>query len=223
MNQGSGAINPAALIIILGIAGAFVAAMIYAARSGARRTALLQAFAASKGWSFQPTDGEGLSARIEAFFPDELFQLDNITTIETGGRAVRSFDCQYRLRERRSGGSFGTGCLLESPRFRSLGAAVDIVARSRINAAALANRVDVGDAEFSKHFIVIAKDRPSAERTVTPALQSLLVGRCGALMKNSVRVGISAAGTVVLTGRNGGPERWLDLVELSRGVEASVP
>ncbi len=150
MNQGSGAINPAALTVILCIAGAFVGAVIYAARSNARRKALLQRFAASQGWSFQAADGDGLSARIEAFFPDELFQLDNITTIETGARAVRFFDCQYRLRERRSGGSFGTGCILESPRFRSLGTAVDIVARSRINAAALTNRVDVGDAEFSK-------------------------------------------------------------------------
>ncbi len=216
-------ISPAALILILCIAGAFVAAIIYAVRANARRTALLQGIAASQGWSFQPRDGEGLSSKIEGIFPDRLFQVENIVTVETGDRALRFFDCQYRLRERRSGGSFGMGCILESPRFRSLGETVDIVPRSRFNAAASANRVDMGETEFSKHFIVTAQDRSSAERAVTPALQAFLLGRGRTPLKQSLHIAISASGAVVLTNKSAGPEPWRDLVELSRGVEANLP
>lgn len=227
MNEDNGAIRLETVLIVLCIIGVFAAALIYAAKSNAKRVTLMQEFAGSRGWSFSATDSEGLAAKIDALSPDLQFHLFNVTGIETGPRTIRLFDYQYHFRERRRSDYPGTGCLIESSRFRTAGVGrdlVEIIDRTKIDTALVSDQVEMVDPEFSKNFIVVAKNRIAAKNVVTPALQSVLLSHREAPLYNPVTIRINSAGAVVLNrSLDPEPERWSDLVELCRNIEGSVP
>jgi hypothetical protein len=224
MNDESGSLQPETLLIIVCVVGVFIAALFFAIRSGAKRASLMRDFARSRGWTYSRADTQGLSLKVDDLFPDQQFRLDNVMTVEAGARSLFLFDCGYHYRDKpRGGGSFGTGCLIESTKFRIVGSRTEIVARNWIDAALLPDQVDMGDAEFSRNFIVLSKDPMAAQQVVTGALQEALVAHRQSPLFNPVRIGLNAGGAVLLTGLTAEPERWTDLVELARRIEASLP
>ena len=223
MSGERGGMQMETVLIIAAVVGVFVIAVIFAVRSNNKRASMIEDFARKRGGSYSRTDTQGLSKKIDAFFPDETFRLDNIVTVETGNRTVIFFDSEYHYRERRRGGSFATGCLIESNRFRTAGASMEIVARNWVNAATVADQVELGSAAFSRDYIVVSKDRVSASKTLTAALQEVLAAHRQSPLFNPVRIGLGANGAVLLTGLNAEPERWQDLVDLARKIEASLP
>jgi hypothetical protein len=210
------------MLIIACVVGVLVIAVFFAVRSNTKRASMIEDFARTRGWSYVRTDTPGLSAKIAAFFPDEEFRLNNIVTVETGKRTVVFFDCRYQSRKRRKDGGFATGCLIESDRFRIVGSRMEIMSRNWAAEAILTNQVDTGTAAFSRDYIVVSTDAASASRALTAALQEVLVAHRRPLF-NPVRIGLSASGAVLLTGLNAEAERWLDLVDVARKMEESLP
>jgi hypothetical protein len=215
------------VLIVLCIIGVFAAVLIYAAKSNKKRVALMQEFADSRGWSFSAVDNEGLAAKADALSPDLQFHVFNVMGIENGPRSTRLFDYQYHFREQRRTDYPGTGCIIESPRFRAAGIGpeiVEIIDRTRIDTALAGDQVDMGSSEFSRNFIVISKNRIAAKNVVTAALQTVLLRHRSAPLYNPVTIRINATGAVILNrSLDPDPERWTDLVELCRSVEASMP
>ena len=218
-----GGIQLETLLIILCIVGVFAAALIYAAKSGARRVELMQEFAATRGWRFSAADTEALAAKVDALSPGLEFGVSNVMRVETGARNVRLFDYQYRHRERRRSEYWGVACLVESAAFRDVGEVVEIDDRTAVDALLAAGQVAAGDADFSRQFIVISKSAAAAKAALTPALQATLLRHREAPLYNPVSVRIGAAGALVLNRAiDPDPERWADLVELCRKVEADL-
>jgi hypothetical protein len=183
----------------------------------------MEEVARTRGWNYVRADRTGLSAKIAAFFPDEVFRLDNIVTVETGERTVVFFDCRYHSRQRHKGGNLVTGCLIESNRFRSVGSRMEILTRNPIAEAMLTDQVDMGNAAFARDYIVVSTDAPSASRALTAGLQEVLVAHRRSPLLNPGRIGLCANGAVLLAGLNENPERWLELVEVARKMEESLP
>ncbi len=226
MSEDSGAIDPVVLVTVLCIIAAFAGAIVCAYRTGIKREARMKEFAGEHGWGFSRNDTEKLGAKIETYFPKQRFSTSMIVTIETGGRTIRLFDCTHRSYDGKDSSHFSTGCIIESPGFRTNGAGRDIVEifdRAGLDSLLAFDQVDVGSSEFSKNFIVVSKNRIAAKNVVTPALQSLLLGRREAPLVNTVSIEINATGAVALTGRDPSPERMLDLIELCRKIERSMP
>jgi hypothetical protein len=223
MNDEYGGMQVETLLIITCILGVFAAAVFFAMRANTRRASMIQDFAKIRGWNYARRDTQELSAKVDLFFPDEVFNLDNIITIESGVRSLFFFDCEYHYRERRRGGNFGTGCLIESDRFRTVKSTIEIVARNWANTELITDQVDIGNKAFSRDFIVISKDPESASMVLTDALQSAFVTHRQMPLFNPVRVSISSGGAVLLTGLNAEPQRWQDIVELARKIEETLP
>jgi hypothetical protein len=227
MKKDKGAIRMETVLIVLCIIGVFAAALIYAAKSNKKRVALMQDFASSRGWSFSAADTEGLATKLDALSPDLQFHIFNVMAIESGPRTMRLFDYQYHFREHRRSDYPGTGCIVESSRFRNAGLGqdiVEIVDRTRLDTALAGDQVDMGNSGFSQNFMVISKNRIAAKNAITPALQSVLVRHHEAPLYNSVTIRMSATGAVVLNrSLDPDPTQWADLVELSRELEASLP
>jgi hypothetical protein len=227
MSEKKGAIRMETVLIVLCIIGVFAAALIYAAKSNKKRAAMMQEFAGSRGWSFSAADTEGLAAKLDALSPDLQFHVFNVMSIESGPRTTRLFDYQYHFRERRRSDYPGTGCIVESPRFRTAGLGrdiVEIVDRTRLDTVLVSDQVEMGNPGFSQNFIVISKNRVAAKNVVTAALQSVLMRHHEAALYNPVTIRINATSAVMLNrSLDPEPERWADLVELSREIEASLP
>ncbi len=220
--------QPGTIITILCIAAAFAGALFCAYRGGKQRTAQMQEFAEKHGWGFSRNDTEKLGTTVETYFPRQRFNLSMITTIETGDRSIRLFDCSHYYYDRKDSGRFGTGCIIESPRFRTNGAGRDIVEilegdGSGIAKVLLPGQVDIGDPEFATSFTVISKNRIAARNVITSSLKTVLRDHREAPLANPVSVTINATGSVVLTGNDASPERMLDLIELCRKIETSMP
>lgn len=226
MNDDSGAIDPVVLISVLCIIAAFAAALVCAYRWQNKRAAMMQEFARTRGWSLSRTDTEGLKAKADAFYPIERFEPNSIISIESGARFIRFFDFYYNWRERVRGGGFATGYLIESPRFRNAGPGAELMTRTGLGSAVssfVSNQVDMGDSEFSRNFIVFAKDREAAQSAVTDALQTILLAYQRKQPSVPLRISINASGAMIWTGMYDDPQQWADLIELCRKIEESMP
>jgi hypothetical protein len=210
------------MLIIACVVGAFVAAVFIAYRSGNRQAKSLQEFASTRGWNYSRIDTQGLASKIDALFPDQRFSLENIMTVESGSRNIYLFDCGYRYQENRSGGSFGSACLIESAWFRSVGTNVEIVARTWADAKLLSGQIDLDDAEFVRNFIVLSKDPATAKKIVNARMREILLAHSKAHLYNPVRIGIGPVGAVLLTGYQSEQARWLDLLDLARQIELAL-
>ena len=222
MSDERGTIEPGTILIIVCVISVFAIALFYAARSNTKRGSMIQDFARAHGWNYAKTDIQGLSAKIDPYFPDSVFHLDNIVTIGSNGSSIHFFDCGYHYRERRRGDMFGNGCVIESDRFRTVHTQLEIVARNWADAAMLSDQVAWEDSEFFRNFIVISKDQAAAREVLSTAVQQVLLEHCRKPLFNPVRISITKNGAVILTGLNAEPERWLDLIDLAQRVEAGL-
>lgn len=218
-----GGIQMETLLIVLCIVAVFAAALIYAAKSGTRRVELLREFAAARGWTFSADDTEALAAKVDALSPGFAFRVSNVMRVETGPRSVRLFSYQYHHRERPRSEYWGVACLVESNALRGVGEVVEVVDRTALDTLLAGDQVAAGDADFSRQFIVISKDAAAAKLVLTPALQATLLRHRAAPLYNPVSVRVGPAGALVLNRAiDPDPERWVDLVELCRKVEADL-
>ncbi len=223
MSGSSGAFSWEALAIGVCVVGVLAAAVVYAARSNSRRAAGVREAAARRGWTFSPTDEEGLSARIDRFFPDERFRLDSIVGARPGAEAVRLFACSHHTRDQPGNSRYSTGGLIESSRFAAIGARVEILPRSRINEATVGSVLPLGSPGFSQSFLVVGQDRAAAERALTGALQAAVLAHGRSPLFQQMVLVLDGTGAVVLVGPNADPQEWEALVGLLRAVEAAVP
>ncbi len=138
-------------------------------------------FALSQGWTYSESnaDSQGhtkdLALKLEKVCPEKEFDVGNNMIAESGGRTVRLFSCSYRFREWGPKMSQGFGCLVESDRFKSVTAQVDISGKSPVDRLLLKNQVDMGNSDFGRNFIVVSKDAGTANMIVSDRLKSLLV------------------------------------------------
>lgn len=208
-------------LIIACVVAVFVIAVAVAYRSGNKHAKVLHEFAQARGWSYSRTDTQGITATVEALFPEQKFNLANVMSVESRGRKLYLFECGYRWRRGR-GGSFGAAALIESDRFRVVGSHVEIVERAWSDALLLAEQVEMEDSEFAQSFIVLSKDPAAARRVARASLQQVLIEHLKAPLRNPVQIALGPSGAVLLTGQHAEPKRWLDLVELAQRLESAL-
>ena len=84
------------------------------------------------------------------------------------------------------------------------------------------DKVDMGDSPFARKFIVLSGNPPAARKTVTEALQSVLLEHAAQSLENPVCVILGAGGAVVLRSRTAQPEQLQDLIKLARRIDSTV-
>ncbi len=218
--------QPGTILTIASIIAVFAMALYCAHRYAAKSRTMRQEFAEKNDWGFSGKDTEGLSSKVEAFFPGHRFQPSNIVLVESGDRTIRLFEYSHLYRK---SNDFGDACIIQSPRFRTNGAGkdiVEIVERTKIDTALYPDQVDMGDTEFSRKFITGSKNRIAAKNVVTPALQAVLLRHREVRPYDNLTIEISATGAVVQhfgTMTTLDPEMWSGLIELCREIEKSMP
>ena len=137
--------QPGTILTITCIVAVFAMALYCAHRYAAKSRVMRQEFAEKNDWGFSRKDTEGLSAKVETFFPGHRFQPSNIMLIESNDRAIRLFEYSHQYLKT---SDFGDACIIQSPRFHTNGAGqdiVEIVDRTRIDTALYPDQVDMGD------------------------------------------------------------------------------
>ena len=172
MSDTQGSTRVGMLLAIVCVAGTFIAILIIAFRSGHRHEKAIQELARAEGWSFSRISTQEHTAKVEELFPEERFTLSFIMTVESDSRNVFLLDGSYRHRASRSGGQLASVCLIESSRFRSVGARVETIAWTWTDEKLLSGQVDMGDSEFARSFVVLSRDPVSTKRTLTGRLVS---------------------------------------------------
>ena len=168
-------------------------------------------------------DTLGLKARVEDLFYDQQFDVNTVRTIETGARHLYLFDCYYHFRVGQSAkGRFGTACLIQSDAFKRVRSPVLLCERIWTDAWLLSDQVDMGDSPFARAFIVQSKDSVGAKETLNGSVQAILFEHLNATNFNPVEVAIGPGGAVSLTGLTAEHERWHDLLDLARRIEAAM-
>jgi hypothetical protein len=225
MRDDGGSIDPVTLIMVLCVIALFAGGIVCLVRDRTKRTAQMRNFADSHRWSFSPEDKDKSGDRLETFFLGQIFSAFKIVTIENSdGRTLRVFDTRHFYFNRSKSDQLRTGCIIGSPRFEDNGAGdgVGIFYRYGTESLWAADQFDMGSGEFSKDFVVAAKNQSAARNLVTPALQALLLRFRQTPYAISLTVGINSTGAVALIGRSASPESMLDLIELCRNIEAAL-
>ncbi len=210
-------------LIIICVTGFLAALITYIRYEGRKELQAAREYAQDQGWSFSLKDTQGLKARVTEILWDLNFEMYNIRTVETGQRNLYLFDCSYKHREAsaRMRDSHGTACLIQSNRFHSRGAPLDIAGRDWTEVMQ-SDKVDMGESLFSQKFLVLSKYPAMAKEIVNKSIQSVMLDHSKKPLYNPVCISIGPGGAVVLTGRTLEHERLQDLIALARRIEAVV-
>ena len=143
--------------------------------------------------------------------------------MKRGGESLYLFGCSYKNRDSNSkNDSRGTACLVQSDRFRSIAAPVEIVTRDWTEVM-LSDKVDMGESPFSQNFLVQSKDPGSARRVVNESIQATLIEHLNKPTSNHVSVIIGPGGAVVMTaGKTAEQESLQEILDLARRLESAV-
>jgi hypothetical protein len=210
-------------LIILGVI-AFLAAVIALSRhQGQRELKVAREYAESQGWGFSRNAEESFTNEVANVLSEYKFHLYHIRNVATGQRNLYLFDCSYNSRDAgpRSHDSHGTACLVQSDRFHSIAAPVEIATRDWTEVM-LEDKVDMGETPFAQQFLVESKDHDSAKRVVNESIQAILLEHMSRTLSYSFSVTIGPGGLVVMTGRTAEPEVLQDILELGRRLESSM-
>ncbi len=211
------------VLTVVGIAGVFIAALIFGVRSGRKHDKAVREYAQAQGWSYGRNLEQQHKPEVEQLFPDEYFYLTYEMDVERGPRTVCLFDGSYRHRAGHSSGWPASVCLVESERLESIDARIEIIARSPIDAAFLRKQVDMGESEFAREFIVRSENAASARRIVSESLQAVLLAHRDRALAYRVQIALGKGRAVLLEGGIDEQERWRDLADLGRAIESAVP
>jgi hypothetical protein len=202
------------------ILGAFIAGFpvlfLLSRRQSARRNAAMAAFAAGRGWDFLGDDGTQLLSLLKAFGPQEVWRVYHVVRGEIPGGRLYLFRCGSRVRASRSSGSDGFGCLAEGGRFTNE-EVVTVYPRLPVVHRLMADKVDVGGADFRRKYVALCERRDPAEAAVSPRVQEILLEHAAA-PGWVVEVRIASAGVLVLTSHAVGPPEWAHLVDLAERI-----
>lgn len=208
---------------VLGVICFLALIVSYAGYEGRKERQEAQAYAQSQGWKFSVNDDQGLKGKVANICQDLAFDVYHVRTIQTGQLGLYLFDCNYKSKDAgpRVHDSHGTACFVQSGRFRSSGAPLEICARDWTEGL-VSDKVDMGPSPFAEKFLVICEDPVSARGVVDESTEAILLEHRQKPLYNPVNITIAAGGAVVLTGRTGEPERMQDLVELARRLESTA-
>lgn len=211
---------PLIIICVIGFLAALIKFINYEDRKELRAA---REYAQAKGWSFSLKDSQGLKARVAEILWDLNFEMYYIRTVETGQRNLYLFDCSYKNREAtaRVHDSHGTACFIQSNRFNSRGAPLDIAERDWTEVMQ-SDKVDMGESLFAQKFLVLSKYPAMTKEIVNKSIQSIMLDHSEKPLYNPVGISIGPGGAVVLTGRTLEHERLQDLIDLARRIEAAV-
>jgi hypothetical protein len=208
-------------LIILCVIGFLTALIAYIGYEGRKELQAAREYAQDRGWSFSQNDTQGLKTRAAKILWDLNFDLYYIRTVETGKCNLYLFDCSYKHREATASvhDSHGTACFIQSNRFQSRCAPLDIAERDWTEVMQ-SDKVDMGESLFVQKFLVLSKYPAMAKEIVNKSIQSIMLDHLEKPLYNPVCVSIGPGGAVVLTGLTLEHERLQDLIDLARRIEA---
>jgi hypothetical protein len=210
-------------LIVIGVIGFIAGVISFARYQGQKELKAAREYSQSQGWGFSRDDTQGLKARIADIWCDFKFNLYYIRTVETGKRQLYLFDCSYKHKEAssRSHDSYGTACVVQSDRFRSVTVPVEIVTRDWTEVM-ISDKVEMGQSLFAEKFVVLSKNPGPAREIVNVSIQAIMLDHLKKPLYNPVGVSLGPGGAIVLTDRTLEHERLQDLLDLARQIEAAV-
>ncbi len=212
------------VLTALCIGGVFAGALVLAYRYGKKHRKLMEDLAAEQGWTFSRArpDLDGLAEKLNALLPELKCTVSYVMTVEKSGRTLRLGDGQYGYRTGSNRPQFASYCLLESPALKSVGAHVEICGRTWFDAALLGDQVDMGLSAFAEEFIVQSKDKETIWKLIDPAMQAVFLDHVAKPSCHPIQVTLDSGGIALLTSSIDKPERWTDLVDFARQIEACI-
>lgn len=210
------------VILVVALTGFTALVFVLSVFSKKRERAEKQ-FALAQGWTYSESyaDAQGhtrdLAQRLEKVCPEKEFKVGNNMILESDKRTVRLFSCSYRVREWGPKMSEGFGCLVESDRYKSVTAQVDISGKSPVDRLLLKHQVAMGNSEFARNFIVDSKEPATATTVVSDRIKSLLVDG-NHENPNFREICIGPGGLVILTKPLESRE-WMALAKFARKLE----
>ncbi len=146
-----------------------------------------------------------------------------IRTVETGQRSLYLFECSYKRKQAsgRTSNYYGTACLVQSDRFRSVTVPVEIVPRDWTEVMT-SDKVDMGESPFTEKFLVLSKNPGPAREIVNESIQSIILEHDKKASLQPCQGFHWPGGAVVLADRTFEHERLQDLLALARRIEAAV-
>lgn len=211
--------------VILGLA----VLIVVTSRSSKKAERSKKEFALSQGWVYTAgyDDTEGVvrkvAAVLERVSPDTEFDVTAVMTVSQGEGRVFLFDCLSRARGSRLRHDSGSACLIESDRLRGVGSEVFIAPRGGFDAL-VPRKVDMGDTDFARNFIVCSRQPEEAVETVNESIQAWLLDqiRSASSGLDSFSVILGPGGIVVLRGRVNANEEWPALLQMALRVESAM-
>ncbi len=215
-------------IIVLAVICLIAAILVYTSDASRKYLQASQDYAQSQGWSFSRDDTQGLKTGAEALFFEDLFNLSNVRTVETGKKQIYLFDCTYRRRNapaRSNQSSRGLACMIVSDRFKSIMAPVLIYSRQWV-IGMNDDRVEIKTMPFADQFAVFSKDPAAAKAIVNHALQSVIYELEGKSAFLPVQIAVGPGGAMVIAGvstPSTEPSDIQEMISLIRRIESVMP
>ncbi len=186
--------------------------------------------AQARGWGYciKGEDPEGLIpkilANVETACPGYTFSVTgSVMTVPVETGKCHLFPCLYKIHSSKKNHSTGSACLIESERLRGMRTAVAIDPRTVIDSALTFNKVDMGDTEFSRAYIVSSNDPAEAQMAVTESMKAMLVD-----YKNSpefigdFEISLGPGGALILNWSQALPDDWLALADMARRFASAM-
>jgi len=215
--------------IVLAVVLGLTLLIVVTSRSSKKAERLKKQFALSQGWvytaGYHDTDGvvRSVAAILGRVSPDTEFDVRTVMTVRHGEGNAFLLDCLYRERGSRFKHDYGSACLIESDRFVGVGSEVYIAPRSGLDAL-VPRKVDMGDTEFARNFIVCSRQPEEALKAVNESIQSFLLEQKIAPSSglDSFSVTLGPGGIVVLRGSVKANEEWPALLHMARRIESAL-
>lgn len=164
-----------------------------------------------------------IASVLERVSPEKKYDLNTLMTVRHGEGNTFLFGCWYN---ERGGNKFklGSACLIESERLRRMSSQVDIVPRTGLDGVLLPRRVDMGDSEFARSYIVSAREPAEAHKAINESMRAMLVEYKNSPDFNSYNfeINLGPGGLVVLRWAQIPTEEWLPLLALARSIESTM-
>ena len=186
--------------------------------------------AQAQGWGYciAGDDPEGLIpkilANLETACPNYTFSVTgSVMTVPVEKGKFHLFPCLYKNRTSQKNSSPGSACLIESERLRGMRTAVAIDPKTMIDSALTFHKVDMGDTEFARAYIVSSNDPAEAQMVVTESIKAMLVD-----YKNSpayignFEISLGSGGALILNWSQALPDDWLALADVGRRFASAI-
>jgi len=216
--------------VVLGV----VALLWLAVSSNKKEDQAIRKFAADQGWTcvFRSDEPEGLVPRIETKLetvsPEIDFDVHAVMTSRDWGIALYLVRGRYRNKDSRSRSDWRySACLVESERFRWVGAQVDVRAGTPSlleDPFTKFKPVDTGGSGFSRDFTVYSRKPVVALNVVNGSMQAIFLEWKDSPLFDQLDfvVSIGPGGAVVRMDGAASLEEWRAMADLARRIESAM-